>query len=128
MIALRYPREPIRHRQGHRGNYIPIAQCRLLIEWANTLNDMFHGDGSHGPYLVGSAIQRADYRDVDMRIIMDDDRVEAIPLNLRYFNMAISLWGQQVTGLPVDFQVQPASEATLQRGPRHAIWINRDNA
>lgn len=122
----RYPREPIQHRRGHRGNFIPLAQCRLLIEWANTLYDMCPGAG--GPFLVGSAIQRADYRDVDLRIIMDDDKVAAIPLDLRYFNMAVSLWGQQVTGLPIDFQVQPVSAADKYRGQRHAIWISRDHA
>jgi hypothetical protein len=115
----------MQHRRGHRGNYIPVHQCRLLIEWAHTLNDMF-GAGDHGPYLVGSATQRADYRDVDLRMILDDDKVTAIPLDLRYFNMAVSLWGQQVTGLPIDFQVQPASEADQYRGPRHAIWISRN--
>jgi hypothetical protein len=127
-VKPRFPREPIHRTRGHRGNYIPLAQCRLLIEWANTLHDMFPGDGAHGPYLVGSAIHRVDYRDVDLRMILDDDKVEAIPLNLRYFNMSVSLWGQQVTGLPIDFQVQPVTEANTYRGPRHAIWISRDHA
>lgn len=77
------------------------------------------------PYLVGSSIQRPDYRDVDVRMMLDDDKVDALPCELRYFNLVVSLWGQQVTRLPIDFQIQRVSEANDEFGsrPRHALGI-----
>lgn len=59
------------------------------------------------PYLVGS-VARADrnWRDVDVRMLAVLGLSEE-PLALRTLNLALSLWGKQVTGLPVDFQMQP---------------------
>lgn len=71
------------------------------------------------PFLVGSALKHKDFRDVDIRLIMDDDAfAEMFPLqpadprgknNDHYWELvcnAISEWLRQRTGLPIDFQIQ----------------------
>lgn len=114
-----------------RGNYLQHSQNLLLVTWAKVVHDAFVGDGGHGPYLVGSCIERADFRDVDLRMMLDDDQFDAVTAvcQLRFFNMSFSLWGQQVTGLPIDFQIQKVSQANDDYGsrPRHAVWISYDH-
>lgn len=66
-------------------------------------------------YLVGTAAVSHDYRDVDVRAIIDDDEFDAL------FATRPQLWGllcltvtrylRSLTGLPVDFQVQRRTEA-----------------
>ena len=72
------------------------------------------------PYLVGSAMLRADYRDIDVRLILDDDDFRAMfgergdeMARLRLVNTALSAMIQQSSGLakPIDFQIQPMSYA-----------------
>ena len=35
-------------------------------------------------------------------------------MKVRYVNRAISIWGQQETGLPIDFQVQRQTDSNAQ--------------
>lgn len=80
------------------------------------------------PYLVGSVFTRADYRDVDVRLILDDSDVERMfegRKHLRKFiNAAISDWLARASGLPVDFQIQGQTEANAEKGWRSALGIN----
>ena len=69
-------------------------------------------------YLVGSVLRTPDYRDVDVRMIMDD-----VPFNALFGDVAsygwsplwslltsaISAYLSQMTSLPVDFQIQRRS-------------------
>lgn len=69
------------------------------------------------PYMVGSVNQHPDFRDVDIRLLLDDkafDAAYADPIKHRLLNRAISTWGQRETGLPIDFQVQQQSAANEQ--------------
>lgn len=84
-------------------------------------------DGPSGVYLVGSSWDRADFRDVDVRLILSDERFDAL------FGTSPQLWGifccavsrslTDDTGLPVDFQVQRMTEANEQYGdkPRNPL-------
>lgn len=78
----------------------------LLDQWGRQLYEAFGATA----YLVGS-VQRGkvDYRDVDVRML-DPLKLGNRPLARRTLNVAVSLWGRQVTGLPIDFQFQTASE------------------
>ena len=81
-----------------------------------------------GPYLVGSATERSDYRDVDIRVLMDDRRFDSLFRGrleaVRFVNRAFSVWGQQETGLPIDFQVQRQTEANAEfTKPRNAMGV-----
>lgn len=86
------------------------------------------------PYLVGSALERREFRDVDVRVMLDDDEFDRLfpgastpahshPL-WSLLCASISDWLSAATGLPVDFQVQRRDEANAQYpGPRSALGI-----
>ena len=80
----------------------------LLDQWGRQLQEAF----IETPYLVGSVARgETGWRDVDVRIL---NRLSTFgrmkPLGIRTVNLAISLWGRQVTGLPIDFQIQQSEE------------------
>lgn len=91
-----------------------------------TTTEMYHLDqacdligrafGGH-PYLVGSAGTGNDggpYRDVDVRLMLDDEEFAAVcPTRERWelLCLAIGSYLSQRTGLPVDFQIQLTSIA-----------------
>jgi hypothetical protein len=69
------------------------------------------------PYLVGSAMTRADFRDVDVRLILDDSIFDGHFADERFrngLNLAVSLWGESVTRLPIDFQIQRRTDANAE--------------
>ncbi len=89
-----------------------------------------------GCYLVGSSIERRDYRDVDVRCILSDEAFDRLfrldpetPgvggwLNPLWSLMctSISVWMGQATGLPIDFQIQRQTQANEKHeGPRQAL-------
>lgn len=79
----------------------------LLDQWGDQLRRAF----GEMPYLVGSVARGArDWRDVDIRMTDVLNLYEDKPMALRVINLSISLWGRQVTGLPIDFQMQPFEE------------------
>lgn len=75
--------------------------------------------GTH-PYLVGSASQRDDFRDVDVRLILADDEYDALFADRKGLWALLSRLGSTYlrarTGLPVDFQVQRQTEANAKFG------------
>lgn len=91
-------------------------------------------------YHVGSSLERRDWRDVDVRCIMDDGAFERAfgkstgrnDLNARWAItcIAISHWLQKRTGLPVDFQIQARTPANNEfpDGQRSALglYLTRD--
>ncbi len=104
-----------------RATYLLQSDVALLKQWGAAVRVMFFGEV---PYLVGSALTSADYRDVDVRVILDDPDHAALAgiLKVSSLNVAVSLWGQKATGLPIDFQVQQMTEANRDfNGRRHPI-------
>lgn len=75
---------------------------------------------SSDTYLVGSCLDRANYRDVDVRCIVHDDFLEQIP-DTKLLSVAISEWISQRSGLNVDFQIQSVAEANKYDGKRN--WL-----
>lgn len=74
----------------------------------------------HVPYHVGSSLASKGWRDVDVRLILDDadfdarfgtDRSAETNPKLGAITLAFSVLGQQMTGLPIDFQIQPRTWA-----------------
>lgn len=112
-----------------RATYLQITDVRLLQDWGSKLRSVFTDDLLSGmPYLVGSALDRPDYRDVDVRLILSDDVYDRLAsvVDVMALNLAYSLWGQRVTGLPIDFQVQRMTEANAENpaaGRRHPIGM-----
>lgn len=78
---------------------------------------VIHEAFGHPPYLVGSAgivNDGSDYRDVDVRLILPDDEFAAVcPTRERWqaLSLAFTAYLTERTGLPIDFQVQRATEA-----------------
>jgi len=76
------------------------------------------------PYLVGSALERSDYRDIDLRLILSDRRHKQLVgtrgelvllLNIALSDLVARTAGQRA---PIDFQIQSQSEANAIKGLR----------
>lgn len=115
----------------------------LLDQWGRQLREAFHDpDGPDvGPFLVGSAVNDAKgaFRDIDVRMLSaepwlvgptgyEDGGMEAKHVvRLRHLNLAVTLWGRQVTGLPIDFQFQPHDEFHHYDGsPRNPLGLRSE--
>lgn len=109
-----------------RANYLTVTQNMLLADWGRKVYQSFYYEAM--PYLVGSCLARADFRDVDVRVMMTSDEYAAITSVMRAsrVNLGLSLWGQQVTGLPIDCQIQTFEEGNsmVGRTDRHALGID----
>ena len=100
-------------------------QVRAIDHFAESLFVMF--PHQVGVAHVGSSLSRDDYRDVDLRVVLDDAsrRVLAAIIDLDDLHMLLSRWGQQVTGLPIDCQTQEQSEHRREMfGPNGAARYN----
>lgn len=108
--------------------------CLLLQQFGEHVFQAF----GHIPYWVGSSLgpEKSAWRDVDVRLLLPDDEYEArgfgdvkgYPQNShsngRWVStiLAWSCFGKHLTGLPIDFQIQPASWAnTNEKGGRGAL-------
>lgn len=95
-----------------------------------------------GVFHVGSSLEgRRDYHDVDVRLMLTDEEYEEMGLgdpdhphsNFRWraLVLAFSALGRQMTGLPIDFQIQQMTKANNESvgHPRSALgthtWIAR---
>jgi hypothetical protein len=78
-------------------------------------------------YHVGSSLEKKDgWRDVDVRLMLEDAEWERMQLgrpenphdNARWraITLAWSSFGRQLTGLPIDFQLQQRSHANADYG------------
>lgn len=100
---------------AHNG-YLPAHAHFLLDQACIAIGWAFDST----PYLVGSCLVRGDYRDVDVRVVLDDDvydrwfpgpGVQRTQPLWSLLASSISLQLQQMTGLPIDFQLQRRSTA-----------------
>lgn len=82
------------------------------------------------PYLVGSCTSRADYRDVDVSLMLPDEQFHRMFPNqyaLLFLNAAVSDWLSTMTGLRIDFKFQDTTEANkLHAGPRNPLGIRAE--
>lgn len=115
-----------------KGIYIGAPACFALDMAVRPVVQAFEALGC---YVVGSALERPDWRDVDVRLMMTDDAfAREFPdahdglweLDPRWLllTVAISAHLSKLTGLPVDFQFQPQTHAnTRHSGQRQAIGL-----
>jgi hypothetical protein len=100
----------------HLSCWLLVSEQRILADWGRQLRRTFKTAVTilH----VGSSLRRADYRDVDVRIVLPDDEYAAFVerVNLLDLHVALSLWGQRVTGLPIDCQLQSQTESNAEPG------------
>jgi hypothetical protein len=111
--------------------YVGAPACFALELACQHLSTAFDGFGC---YLVGSALERPDWRDIDVRLIMGDDEFAKLfpdagdnwEFDARWLLLTTSLsaWLSAQTGLPVDFQFQPQTHANARhKGPRNALGL-----
>lgn len=117
---------------------VGMPSALMLDQFAVICNDAFCG-GSFGVYQVGSSLESTAWRDVDVRVILEDAQYEALGLgdpaqshtNAKWvaLTLAFSALGKQMTGLPIDFQIQQQSHANEENtGPRSALGLRFANA
>lgn len=118
--------------------YIGAPAIFALEIALKTVSAAFDEDGSHGIYLVGSALERPDWRDVDVRMILSDEAFQRLfpsaslaTANWEFdprwtlMTVMVSRWLSAQTGLPIDFQFQPRTHANERhRGTRHAAGLS----
>lgn len=88
----------------------------------------------YGVFLVGSSLYTKDYRDVDLRVIIPDEKFSMLFPDYKKDNLdtfwnlictSISEWLQLRTGLPIDFQIQNITTANhdfpIEKNPRNAL-------
>lgn len=78
------------------------------------------------PYLVGSVMTRPNFRDVDVRLILDDDKYAALAevVKIAALSRAFTGYLRRETGLPVDFQIQQMTAANAAHdGPRNPLGV-----
>jgi hypothetical protein len=111
-----------------------------IFALSTACQDLERAFGGYGVYLVGSALQRPDWRDVDVRLIMRDaDFAILFPgtmqhggsweCNPRWLWMTVSISERlsKLTGLPIDFQFQPQTHANKHHKGRRdclSMYIN----
>lgn len=132
----------------NRADYLPVPHKFNLSMACNMIAECF--GRNLGIFLVGSALEKRDYRDVDVRCILDDAEFYRLFPNLKpqttvdgagnmttsrptsqldatwsLLMAAISLWLQNQSLLPVDFQIQSMSEAAekYDKQKRNALGL-----
>ncbi len=104
--------------------------------WLQEFGDLIFLAFGEPPYQVGSSLTAKQWRDVDVRLILADEKYAAMgfgdPKNPHEsprwvaFVLAFSALGKQMTGLPIDFQIQSQTEANdnpANDGVRSALII-----
>lgn len=87
--------------------------------WLNKFGVIVRDYFGHIPFQVGSSLHSKDWRDVDVRLILPDDEFAArfgdtptyVNTKLAAITLAFCALGREMTGLPVDFQIQQQSHA-----------------
>ena len=105
-----------------RATYLLVSDINKLSIFGGELKRMFPAEGVYGSFLVGSALEKPEYRDVDVRTIFSDDAFKKLEkvIDIGAINHLVSVWGQQLTGLPIDYQVMAASHPD-NKGKKHPI-------
>ena len=96
---------------------VGMPAALLLQQFGQLVADAFDAI----PYQVGSSLTTTAWRDVDVRLILDDERYavdgygdpSAAHSNAKWVAMtlAFSALGKETTGLPIDFQIQQQTYA-----------------
>ncbi len=103
-----------------------------LQAWGRMLKEVF----GEMPYLVGSSTTSKQFRDVDVVVMMSNEKffLWAGPHGKRGVRWqalcaSFSAWGKEITGLNIDFKIQQVLDANKQhKGTRMAIGIEIDDS
>lgn len=121
-----------------KGIYIGAPACFALELACRQICEAF---GGHHCYVVGSCLEKPDWRDVDVRYILEDADFEVLfpgatlheggggcwEQDPRWLLMTVSISEHlsRVTGLPIDFQFQSQTHANARhKGSRSCIGLH----
>lgn len=110
-----------------RATFLLQSDLAELDAWCARVRTMFMHEM---PYLVGSALTSPNWRDVDVRVILDDDVYDDLARKIvpAMLNLSVSVWGRKATGLPIDFQIQRMTDANAEfSGRRNAMGVSVSN-
>lgn len=107
---------------------VGMPQSMMLREFGEHIRSAF----GHVAYHVGSSLMTKTWRDVDVRLMLPDAEWESMGLgdpsdpqkSKRWCSIVLawSAFGKQLTGLPIDFQIQQQSHANqTEQGSRSAL-------
>jgi hypothetical protein len=92
--------------------FVGMPAALYLDEFARLLRDYFKAP----VYLVGSALERKDWHDLDIRVILPDERFEFGDPAKRFWNakwisacLAFTALGEKMIGCKIDFQIEQES-------------------
>ena len=119
---------------AERSMYLTVDELWRLANACRPIEDAF---GGNMVWLVGSVLERPDYRDVDLRVILDDEHYDRLFIKrdnptwegglLDQFRMlmqtAMNVMLKETTGLTVDFQIQSQTEANGYNGKRNPVSL-----
>ena len=116
---------PIAPAPGKRATSLGPTEMYLLSQWGRQIAEGLE----EMAYLVGSCARGEPWRDIDVRVMVDEPHPFLIPGRLQVINVAFTVWGQRVTGLPIDFQIQPTAEANALYGGqrRNALFVSSED-
>ncbi len=99
--------------------------------WLTKFGALIYDFFGHPAYHVGSSLTGKTWRDVDVRLLLPDDEfarlfgtISSSETNARLaaVTLAFAALGEHMTGLPIDFQIQPRAWANERYpGPRNAL-------
>lgn len=112
---------------------VGMPQSLLFEEFGQRVFEAF----GEIPYHVGSSLISKKWRDVDVRLMLDDKRYKEDGYgnpdyphdNAKWQAMvlAFSALGKEMTGLPIDFQIQQQSDGNKKyKGRRSALYRMRE--
>lgn len=92
--------------------------------WLNKFGAIITDAFGEVPYQVGSSLNTKKWRDVDVRLILPDEQYDemfGVPANevnakVAAFTLAFCALGKEMTGLPIDFQIQRQTDANAKYG------------
>lgn len=122
----------------HYAHYLGAPEFYELDQACRTIKEAFYLAEFSGVYLVGSSLVRPDYRDVDVRCMLDDATFERMfpgadaaggdwlhHPGWALLSSAMTVWLAQRTRLKIDFQFQGMTGANAKYGgpehPRNAL-------
>lgn len=96
-------------RNATRVSYLQVQEMHALDLACSRLHEAFHTT----PVLVGSVMDKPDFRDVDVRILLPDAMYAKLNVETwTILGFTVSAWLSSMTGgLPIDFQFQQATAA-----------------
>ena len=119
--------------------HIGAPACFALEQVCKQVREAFSDPDEYvGMFVVGSCLERADWRDVDVRMMMSDkafarlfpnailDHGAAWEFDPRWILLTVSIskWMSEQTGLPIDFQFQTMTYANEKhKGRRHSVGL-----